>query len=157
MSRGLRHYQNPLFDAASPRESEIVAFSLCNAGLEAAVTPADRIKALYKNQQLWSLIVKDVGLEGNGLPAGLKAQLAELGSWAMSYSIVAMTNDVSLAPLVQVNQDMIEGLRSQAPRAAANAGPLARRGRTAPEAVCRSERGWPEPAERRAPGSRLTL
>jgi flagellar biosynthesis regulator FlaF len=114
MSRGLRHYQKPGFDAASPRESEIVAFSLCNSGLESAVTPAERINALYKNQQLWSMVVKDVGLEGNGLPPDLKAQLAELGRWAMSYSIIAMSSDVSLAPLVRVNQDMIEGLRSQA-------------------------------------------
>ena len=124
MSRGLRHYQKPLFDAASPRESEIVAFSLCNAGLEAAITPADRIKALYKNQQLWSLIVKDVGLDGNGLPADLKTRLAELGSWAMSYSIVAMANDVSLAPLMQVNQDMIDGLRSQVSHVVPNPAPL---------------------------------
>jgi flagellar protein FlaF len=120
MSRGLRHYQRPIFDAASPRESEIVAFSLSNAGLTAAVTPADRIRALYKNQQLWSAIVKDVALDENGLPADLKLRIGDLGRWAMAYSTIAMTNDVSLAPLMQVNEDMIEGLRAQI-----TAGPIA--------------------------------
>ena len=113
MPRGLRQYQNPSFDAASPRESEIVAFSLCNAGLECAREPIDRIKALYKNQQLWSAIHKDVALEENGLPPELKAQIAELSRWAMAYSTVAMARELSIEPLMRVNQDMIEGLRAQ--------------------------------------------
>jgi flagellar biosynthesis activator protein FlaF len=114
MSRGVRHYQNPLFQAASSRETEIVAFSLCNNGLETAISPAERIHALYKNQQLWSALVKDVSLEANGLPAPIKKQITELGDWAMRYSTIAMTSELSLAPLVQVNQDMIDGLRGQA-------------------------------------------
>jgi flagellar biosynthesis activator protein FlaF len=125
MSRGVRHYQNPIFDAASSRETEIVAFSLCNTGLESAVTPADRIHALYKNQQLWSAIVKDVALEANGLPGEIKKQIIDLGDWAMRYSTLAMTSELSLAPLMQVNRDMIEGLRAQraAPDAEAAAKP----------------------------------
>ncbi len=124
MPRGLRQYQNPALDAASPRESEIVAFTLCNAGLEKAATPVERIGALYKNHQLWSTIVKDVAMDGNGLPVELKSQISDLGRWAMAYSIVAMANDVAIAPLMQVNQDMVDGLRAQAPPPAAATAPF---------------------------------
>jgi len=114
MSRGVRHYQNPSYDAATPRENEIVAFRLANAGLEAASNQDERIRALFKNQQLWSVILKDVGTEENGLPSDLKAQIAELSLWAMTYSTVAMTRDLALEPLLRVNQDMVDGLRAQA-------------------------------------------
>ncbi len=120
MSRGMRHYQSPAYDAATPRENEIVAFRLANAGLEAASNQAERIRALYKNQQLWSVILKDVGTEENGLPSDLKAQIAELSLWAMTYSTIAMTKDLALEPLLRVNQDMADGLRAQ------TAGALAR-------------------------------
>lgn len=120
MSRGMRHYQNPAYDAATPRENEIVAFRLANAGMEAASNPAERIRALSKNQQLWSVILKDVGTEENGLPSGLKSQIAELSLWAMTYSTIAMTRDLALEPLLRVNQDMAEGLRSQIASAANN-------------------------------------
>jgi len=125
MQRGLRQYQNPSLHAASPQENEIVAFTLCNARLSDAGDSPRRIEALHKTHQLWSLIVKDVSLEGNRLPAGLKQQIATLGMWAMQYSISAMSRELPLDPLIGINQDMIDGLRAQMAGQAARAGSTA--------------------------------
>lgn len=115
MQRGLQSYRGTSgLDAASPRENEIVAFSLCNARMVEAATPNERMQALDRNRQLWSFIVKDVSLDANGLPAPLKDSLVTLGVWSMAYSLKAMAQDLPVQPLIDVNQDIIDGLRAQA-------------------------------------------
>lgn len=108
------HYQRVSSKNACPRESEIAAFSLVNRLLTAEGDSFSRIKALGKNHDLWSLLVKDLALVGNSLPAELKAQLTELGFWAMKYSIRAMSERLSLEPLIEVNRNISDGLREQA-------------------------------------------
>src|SRR5690348_5972376 len=113
MHRGMRHYQSPGLQAATPQESEAIAFAMCNAALGNAADGRQRVEALHRNHQLWSMIVKDVAKETNSLPADLKRRIGELGLWSMRYSVAAMESDLSMAPLIQVNQDMIDGLRAQ--------------------------------------------
>jgi flagellar protein FlaF len=115
----MRHYQNPGLQAATPQESEAVAFAMCNAALGSIADGRQRVHALHKNHQLWSFIVKDVAKETNRLPADLKRRIAELGLWSMRYSVAAMANDLPVQPLIQVNQDMIDGLRAQTGNAGA--------------------------------------
>jgi flagellar protein FlaF len=118
MHPGMRRYQRPELAAASPRESEAVAFGLANAQLIRAMAPDSpprlRIDALSKNHQMWSLICKDVTLDANGLPGELKQSIAGLARWAMAYSTAAMERELPLQPLIRVNQDMIDGLRTPA-------------------------------------------
>lgn len=114
MQYGLRQYQNPILQAATPRESDAIAFRMSNAALVSAMDAADRVRALYRNHQLWSGVVKSVALEGNQLPRLLKEQLAALGTWAMAYSVAAMTKDLSLEPLIAVNRNIGEGLHPPA-------------------------------------------
>lgn len=101
----------------SPREIEIRAFRYVN-GLLAAVTDADvlaRMTALRKNFQLWSMLLSDLMLPDNALPAELKAHLASLSLWAQNESNRAMFEDGrSLEPLISINRDMIEALETQA-------------------------------------------
>jgi flagellar protein FlaF len=100
-----------------PREIEIRAFRYVN-GLLAAVTDGDvlaRMTALRKNFQLWSMLLSDLMLPDNALPAELKAHLASLSLWAQNECNRAMFEDGrSLEPLITVNRDMIEALETQA-------------------------------------------
>ena len=71
------------------------------------------MRGLVKNQQLWSLLLRDIGSSNNGLPQVLKSDLTSLGLLALRETITAMGDGGrSVAGLIQVNEDMIEGLRS---------------------------------------------
>lgn len=98
---------------ASPRETEILAFGLCNARLRCCIDATSRIDALNKTHQLWSMLVRDLASNANNLPDSLKKQLIDLGFWAMGYSVAAMGRDLPVQPLIDVNQNILEGLRLQ--------------------------------------------
>lgn len=98
---------------ASPREAEMLAFGLCNTRLRAKPEGRGRIDALNKTHQLWSLLVRDLASEGNGLPIAVKQELIQLGFWAMHYSVLAMGQDLDLRPLIEVNQNIADGLGAQ--------------------------------------------
>ena len=97
---------------ATPRETEAVAFGLCNARLSQASTSAERIAALHKTHMLWGILVRDLSHAGNRLPPQLRQQLLGIGVWAMSYSVAAMASDASLQPLIEVNRNLADGLRT---------------------------------------------
>lgn len=122
MNRNLAQYETARRFAATAQDNEILIFTNANALLTQAQTAGiktgdakTRISALFNNQRLWSAIVKDLALETNQLPAELKRNLTELGVWAMQYSTRAMSEDLPLDPLINVNRDMIEGLQAQRP------------------------------------------
>ena len=125
MQRGDVYFQNPQVGGASARESEILAFGLCNNRLSKATDARSRIEALQKTHQLWSLLVCDLSSEDNQLPKFLKDDLTQLGFWAMRYCIASMSRDLTLQPLIDVNQNILEGLRMQAAnqQAASSAAP----------------------------------
>ena len=71
------------------------------------------MRGLAKNQQLWSLLLRDVGSSSNSLPQVLKCDLMSLGFLTIRETITAMGDGGrSVAGLIHVNEDMIEGLRS---------------------------------------------
>jgi len=113
MARNASYFRMPQLGVATPRETEILAFGLCNDRLSKADTPRARVEALHKTHQLWSLLVKDLELPGNALPDKLKQQLMSLGIWAMIYSTRAIAENLQVQPLIDVNRDMIEGLHMQ--------------------------------------------
>ena len=124
MQRGDVYFQAPDLGGASAREAEILAFGLCNARLSRATDSKSRIDALHKTHQLWSLLVRDLAGDTNQLPKPLKDELISLGFWAMRYSVAAAGQDLPLQPLIDVNQNIADGLRLQAahqPRAAPKA------------------------------------
>ncbi len=113
MQRPNAYTQAANVGGASPRETEILAFGLCNARLAKAADVRSRIDALNKTHQLWSLLVRDLAGDENKLPAPLKEQLISLGFWAMNYSRKAIGSDLSVQPLIDVNTNILEGLRAQ--------------------------------------------
>ncbi len=52
-------------------------------------------------------------MASNALPAELKNQLIGLGAWSMRYSTLALLQDLSLEPLIEVNRNIAEGLAMQ--------------------------------------------
>lgn len=105
---------------ATPRETEMLAFGLCNARLSKATDPRSRIDALSKTHQLWSLMVRDLACEGNKMPETTKQDLIGIGFWAMGYSVAAACHPMPLQPLIDVNQNILEGLRLQTSARAQN-------------------------------------
>ena len=113
MQRGDVYFQTPQIGGASARETEILAFGLCNARLSKANDTRSRIEALHKTHQLWSLLVRDLATDDNRLPKFLKDELIGLGFWAMRYSIAATAEELPLQPLMDVNRNIADGLRAQ--------------------------------------------
>lgn len=112
MSYGAHQYRRSEGSAFSPRETEAAAFAFVNRLLGQDTDRDARMRGLVKNQQLWSLLLKDVGSSSNGLPPVLKSDLAMLGMWVVRHSIAAMGDERRpVGPLVQVNDDMIAALR----------------------------------------------
>ena len=97
--------------AIPPRDLEAAAFAFVNRSLEEARERHERTMALGRNHRLWALLVTDIGLSSNALPPILKKDLVSIGSWSMSYSIIAMGRDISLQPLIDINHDMIDALK----------------------------------------------
>ena len=123
MSYGAHQYRRSEGTALSPRETEAAAFAFVNRLLGQDDSRDARMRGLVKNQQLWSLLLRDVGSSSNGLPQVLKSDLMSLGFLVMRETIAAMGDSGrSVAGLVQVNDDMIAGLRASpaAPATAAN-------------------------------------
>ena len=113
---------------ASPLEAEILAFGLCNVRLQRAHDAKSRIEALHQNHTLWSALVRDLAGDGNQLPTALRQELIDLGLWAMRYGNAAIGADLALTPLIDVNRNILEGLKAQMaaahPRPPAAAAPL---------------------------------
>ncbi len=110
MAFGFAQYQRASNVVASPRELEAQVFSFVNRHLIDAKAPMERIHALHRNHKLWSLLLKDVALSTNALPDSLKQNIISLALWAMRYSTVAIAEPLPMAPLIEVNQNMVEAL-----------------------------------------------
>lgn len=113
MSYGAHQYRRSEGSALPPRETEAAAFSFVNRLLVQEGDPDTRMRGLVKNQQLWSMLLKDVGSSSNRLPAMLKSDLSKLGLWVMRHTIAAMGDrQQQVLSLVQVNADMISALQA---------------------------------------------
>ncbi len=87
---------------------------MVNRDLESCKEGLPRIRALGNNHSLWSILLKDLALQENRLPDGLKAQLIDLALWSMRYSTMALSQPLSPAPLIEVNRNLADGLLAQA-------------------------------------------
>ena len=119
MHYGARQYQRTSDVAASPRSIELAVFRETNRRLTEAGDEIARIKALSRNHQMWSALVKDLGLSSNPLPPILKQDLTSIGLFAMQYSTLAISQPLPLKPLLEINERMIDGLGMQVAQAAA--------------------------------------
>ena len=106
-------YQQANLQSESPKQTEYRIFALLTRALEEAERkgPQAIVKAVADNRQLWITLQMDLADEGNGLPIELKAQLLSLAIWVNRYSPDAMKGKVPLQPLINVNKNIMEGLR----------------------------------------------
>lgn len=111
-------YHQSARSTASPRAVERQLLSQ----LTTALTVAEKnrktdhpgfIRALSKNLEFWTIVAADVSSEGNKLPAQLRSQLFYLFEFTRHHTnqLISGDNDMSVSPLVDINQNIIRGLQ----------------------------------------------
>ncbi len=90
-------------------------------GLENIADEAARIRAIGRNHDLWSALIRDLALSSNALPETLKRELIALGQWSMQYSTLAILQKLPVQPMINVNRNIAEGLTAQRARSAQDA------------------------------------
>ncbi|MDB6452494.1 flagellar biosynthesis regulator FlaF [Falsirhodobacter sp. 20TX0035] len=106
----------PLRDA---RSIEYDVFARVTRALTAATAQRDTgfpayAKALHDNQRLWMALAADLGREGNGFPAPLKAQLFYLFKFTAQHTPKALKKEAGLEVLIEINTSVMRGLRGEA-------------------------------------------
>jgi flagellar protein FlaF len=71
--------------------------------------------ALHRNRTLWDALLADLALEGNTLPAPLKAQLIQLGHFVSRFTARVLKQEDDVQALIDVNNAILEGLREARP------------------------------------------
>lgn len=100
----------------TPRDAEYEVFSRVTGMLRQAAEGEhgpDRITAVHKNNQLWTILAADLASPGNGLPDDLRARLLSLASFALRHGHQVMSGNEKVQPLVDVNMAMMRGLRQE--------------------------------------------
>ncbi|MBF0859585.1 flagellin assembly protein [Gluconobacter sp. LMG 31484] len=114
MTYAFSQYQKQSGSYLSSREVEVMAFRHVNTLLSQAGDHEKRVAALAANLKLWSILSMSVERVDCPLPPVLRDDLIKIGSWAMCYSNTAFNAPRDLQPLIDVNNDMIEGLTASA-------------------------------------------
>ena len=70
--------------------------------------------AIYRNQQLWTLLATDLMNPANALPDELKANLLQLSKFVQKSSMQILSGDGDIADLIEVNKPIIAGLAGPA-------------------------------------------
>jgi flagellar protein FlaF len=86
---------------------------MVNRDLADGVDGIARTRAIGRNHTLWSILVKDLAMADNHMPEGIKAGLIGLGLWSMHYSTHALLQDLPVDPLIEINDNVLQGLLVQ--------------------------------------------
>lgn len=111
----IQAYQRAATQADSPRELEYRAFGLATAGLmrakeEGRANLGALAAALDQNRRLWNMLAADCALDGNQLPAPLRASIVSLAMWVARHSSQVLREGAEIEPLIEVNRTIMEGL-----------------------------------------------
>lgn len=99
------------------RDAEYDIFSRVTGMLrqaDASGQGPDRIAAVDKNNQLWTILASDLADPGNALPDHVRAGLLSLAGFALRHGHQALSGKVALAPLIDINMAIMRGLRQEA-------------------------------------------
>jgi len=103
-----------IYNAVAPsqdaRQQETMAFRLVARRLQEASDQRTRNAALGINHELWSIMFKDLNSSNNRLPPILKQDCLTLARWSLAYSTRAVLSDLPLAPLIEINEQVAQGL-----------------------------------------------
>lgn len=110
----IKAYQQVSNTSLTDRDADAETFRILIDELQKAVETNDlqtRLKALSKNQRLWSLIQAANAVETADLAKEDRLLFARLADKAQRYGIKAiLDSDVSLLPLIEIAQNVLEGL-----------------------------------------------
>ena len=112
-------YKSTKQATASPRGVEIYALERLISALNIAEEKKDNdypgyVKALSDNLKFWSIIGIDAAQETSPLPQELRAQLFYLFEFTQKHTLSIIQGDSSLSaePLIDINKNVLEGLRT---------------------------------------------
>jgi flagellar protein FlaF len=71
------------------------------------------VSAIHNNRRLWLALASDVAEDGNALPKDLRAQLFYLAEFTRVHSSKVISEDASIAPLIDINRSIMKGLFAQ--------------------------------------------
>jgi len=122
---GIAAYKQTITETETPRQIERRVFTLVTSRLEkfqqefdSAETGSEKldilarglIHALWQNEQVWMAVRNDLAEPGNELGAELKASLISLALWVERQTALILSGEATLAPLLEVNLNIIRGL-----------------------------------------------
>ncbi len=115
----LQAYQSATARAESPRAAEYRLFGqVTYALLAAAESPEDDVKtrheALDWNRRVWSALASDCAVEGNGLPAEVRAHIISLSLWVSKHTSAVIRQEDDIEPLIEINRIIMQGLSGRA-------------------------------------------
>ncbi|MPQ95064.1 flagellar biosynthesis regulator FlaF [Thioclava sp. JE_KL1] len=121
-------YKRTISETESPRQIERRILSRVTGELEAFLADYDSASqagrgailaqglrtALWENERIWTALRDDLAEPANQFPADLKAALISLALWVERETQVVMGGGGAVAPLVEVNRNIIRGLSGDA-------------------------------------------
>ncbi|WP_342627672.1 flagellar biosynthesis regulator FlaF [Nguyenibacter vanlangensis] len=125
----IKAYQSISGSSLSGREAEAACFRMLIDELETASLSSDvavRRLALSRHQRFWSMIMQANALDNGLTPEEDRRLFVRLADQAQRYGIRAILySDVSLAPLIEIAENVLAGLEAVSDSDAIGADPLA--------------------------------
>jgi flagellar biosynthesis activator protein FlaF len=113
----IKAYQRAATQADTPRDLEYRAFGQVTAGLvrvqEEKPPVAVVVEAIDANRRLWNVLSADCAVPENRLPMALRGQIISLAMWVARYSSEVLREGADVAPLIDINRTMMEGLAAR--------------------------------------------
>ena len=110
-------YQSTAAQAETPRDTEYRLFGQVTRSLiDASKSDTDLTKlaaALAWNRQVWSALANDCADERNQLPDQLRAGIISLALFVRRYSSEVLRASADIAPLIDINRSIMQGLEQR--------------------------------------------
>ena len=121
--QGYAAYAKTQATTGSDRETEYRLLGAVTGALVRArdteTTLQEKVKAVLWNDKIWNAFMCDLGSAENNLPKALKGALMSLAIWVAKETQRILDNEVDLNGLININRQIMEGLRpKQVPMAA---------------------------------------
>ena len=106
-------YQATQVATEDARQTEYRLFAQVTRALLDARAAGDRgrlVRAVHWNRRLWLTLQADCASDDNSLPEQIRAGIISLAIWVDKHSRQALSQEVDLAPLIEVNRNIMSGL-----------------------------------------------
>ena len=114
----LQAYQNTQRITEDSRSTEYRLFGQVTGALidvqKAGRNGGPLVEAVDWNKKLWRTLAADCMDERNKLPQDVRAKIVSLSLWIAKYSRQVTRNGAPLDPLIEVNRNMMQGLKGAA-------------------------------------------